>query len=179
MATRLILFLSAIGTALLLWQGFILNVVPTYPTPVKTDSDVVREGAKVTVRYEITLRDNLTTTYSETAQFIQGQHRIPPGLEQRVAGMHPGERKTFSLSAEEGFGPYDETKIQTIPPSDLPLEAREGDTVDDGTGKTVRIIRILPEKAVLDLNHPLAGKPLIVTLQIVTIENPDGGATMP
>jgi FKBP-type peptidyl-prolyl cis-trans isomerase 2 len=29
----------------------------------------------------------------------------------------------------------------------------------------------LPEKAVLDLNHPLAGKPLLVTLQIVTIEN--------
>jgi FKBP-type peptidyl-prolyl cis-trans isomerase 2 len=61
----------------------------------------------------------------------------------------------------------------------LPLEAREGDTVDNGTGKTARIIRILPEKAVLDLNHPLAGKPLMVTLQIVTIENPDEGAPMP
>jgi len=42
--------------------------------------------------------------------------------------------------------------------------------VEDGRGKTARIIRVLPGKAVLDLNHPLAGKPLIVTLQIVTIE---------
>jgi FKBP-type peptidyl-prolyl cis-trans isomerase 2 len=37
----------------------------------------------------------------------------------------------------------------------------------------------MPEKAVLDLNHPLAGKPLMVTLEIVKIENPDEGATMP
>ena len=88
--------------------------------------------------------------------------------------------RSFSLSAEEGFGPYyDETKVQTIPPSDLPRDAREGDTVDVGTGRTAKIIRILPEKAVLDLNHPLAGKPLMVTLQIVTIENPEEGSTLP
>jgi len=173
MPTRLILFLSAIGTALLLWQGFILNVVPTYPTPVKTDSDVVREGAKVTVRYEITLRDNLTTTYSDTEQFVQGQHIIPPALEQRMAGMQPGEAKTFPLTAEEGFGPYDETRTKTIRTADLPLDAREGDTVHDDAGRTATIARIFPETAVLDLNHPLAGKPLIITLQIVTIENPD------
>jgi FKBP-type peptidyl-prolyl cis-trans isomerase 2 len=28
---------------------------------------------------------------------------------------------------------------------------------------------------VLDLNHPLAGHPLLVTLQVVTIENPEDG----
>jgi FKBP-type peptidyl-prolyl cis-trans isomerase 2 len=139
----------------------------------------VEDGAKVTVRFKITPSDNPTTTYSDIEQFVQGQHIIPPALEERMAGMHPGEVKTFPLSAEEGFGPYDDTKIQTIPPSDLPFDAREGDTVDDGTGKAARIIRILPEKAVLDLNHPLAGKPLMVTLQIVTIENPDEGAPMP
>jgi FKBP-type peptidyl-prolyl cis-trans isomerase 2 len=175
MITRLILLLSAIGTALLLWQGFVMNVVPTYPAPVKTDNnDMVRDGAKVTVRYQITLRDNFTTTYSDIEQFVQGQHTIPPALEQRMAGMQPGEAKTFPLSAEEGFGPYDETRTKTIRTADLPLDAREGDTVHDNEGRTAMIMRILPETTVLDLNHPLAGKPLIVTLQVVTIENPDG-----
>ena len=174
MITRLILFLGAIGTALLLWQGFVMNVVPTYPTPVKTDNnDMVRDGAKVTVRYQITLRDNLTTTYSDTEQFVQGQHIIPTTLEQRIAGMQPGEARTFPLSPEEGFGPYDETRITTIRTAALPLDAREGDIVHDDEGRTAMIVRILPETTVLDLNHPLAGKPLIVTLQIVTIENPD------
>jgi len=173
MITRLILFLSAIGTALLLWQGFMMNVVPVYPTPVKIDDDVVRDGTKVTVRYEITPRDNLTTTYSDTEQFVQGQHIIPPALEQQIAGMQPGEAKTFPLSAEEGYGPYDETRTKTIRTADLPLDAREGDTLHDNEGRTATIARIFPETTVLDLNHPLAGKPLIVTLQVVTIENPD------
>src|SRR5207247_4197811 len=106
-------------------------------------------------------------------QFVQGQHVIPPVLEQRMAGMQPGGAKTFPLSAEEGFGPYDETKIQTVPTAALPLEAREGDIVDDDTGRTAKIVSIFPETTVLDLNHPLAGQPLIVTLLIVTIENPD------
>ena len=40
-------------------------------------------------------------------------------------------------------------------------------------------MRIFPETAVLDFNHPLAGQPLIVTLQIVSIENSEEGATIP
>ena len=104
---------------------------------------------------------------------------IPLGIEQRIAGMRPGEVTSFPLSAEEGFGLYDETKIQTIPPAELPLEAREGDTIATRAGTTARIVKILPEKAVLDLNHPLAGKPLLVSLQIVTIENSDEEETLP
>ena len=167
----------AICLVMLLGYGYL--VVQVFPILLKTNDEAVQDGAMVTAQVLITPQDNLTTTYSETEQFIQGQHTIPPGLEQRIAGMHPGESKTFPLSAEEGFGPYDQTKLQTISPSDLPLDAREGDTVDDGTGKTARIVRILPEKAVLDLNHPLAGKPLNVTLEIVKIENPDEEATRP
>jgi len=172
MLTRHILFLSAIGAALLLGHGFVMNLVQAFPTLVKTDNDAVRNGAKVTVRYQITLRDNPTTTYIDTEQFVQGQHVIPPALEQQMAGMQPGEAKTFPLSVEEGFGPYDETKIQTIPTAVLPRDAREGDFVNDA-GRIAKILRISPETTVLDLNHPLAGEPLIVTLQIVTIENPD------
>src|SRR5262245_48723226 len=170
--------ICAIGLAVLVGHGYVVQAVPTL---VKTKAEAVQDGAKVTVKFQITPRDNPTTTYSDTEQFIQGQHTIPPGLERRMAGMHPGESKTFPLSVEEGFGPYDDTKIQIIPTTDLPLEAREGDTVNDDAGRTARIVRILPDKAVLDLNHPLAGQPLIVTLQIMTIENPNevGPTTIP
>ena len=170
--------ICAIGVAVLLGHGYLGQ---SFPTLLKTHAEAVQDGAKVTVRFQITPRDNPTTTYGDTEQFIQGQHIIPPGFEQRLAGMHPGESKTFPLSAEEGFGPYDDTKIQIIPAADLPLEAREGDTVTDDAGRRARIVQILPEKAVLDLNHPLAGQPLIVTLQIMTIENSDevGPHTIP
>jgi FKBP-type peptidyl-prolyl cis-trans isomerase 2 len=160
--------ISAICLALLLEQVSFVNFVQAFPTLV--NEIAVEDGAKVTVRFDITSSDNPTTTYIDIEQFIQGQHIIPPAIEEQMAGMHPGEAKTLLLSAEEGFGPYDDTKIHTIPPADLPLDARDGDTIDDGTGRSARIIKVLPEKAVLDLN-PLAGKPLIVTLHIMTIES--------
>lgn len=163
--------ISAIGLAVLLeGHGYLVQALPSF---VKSNDETVRDGMKVTVQFQITPQDHPTTTYSDTQQFIQGQHIIPPEFEQRIAGMHPGESKTFPLSAEEGFGPHDETKFQIIPTGDLPLEAQEGDTVTDDAGRHARIISIFPDKALIDLNHPLAGQPLIVTLQIVIIEKPD------
>lgn len=163
--------ISAIGLAVLLaGHGYLVQALPSL---VKSTDEAVRDGMKVTVQFEIAPQDHPTTTYSDTEQFIQGQHIIPRGLEQRMAGMHPGQSKTFPLSAEEGFGPHDERKLQIIATGDLPLEAGEGDTVTDDAGRHARIIWILPEKTLIDLNHPLAGQPLIVTLQIVMIENPD------
>jgi peptidylprolyl isomerase len=177
-ATRYLLG-SAISLVLLLGAVCFINRLQAFPTLINNNKEAVQDGATVTVRFQIAPRDHPTTTYSDIEQFIQGQHSTPPGLEQRVTGMHPGEVKMFSLSAEEGFGPYDETKIQIIPPADLPLEAREGDTVADSAGRIARIVRILPDMTVLDLNHPLvAGKPLLVTLQIVTIENSHEEATL-
>ena len=60
-----------------------------------------------------------------------------------MAGMRLGESKTFPLLVEEGFGPYDDTKIQIIPTADLPLDAQEGDTVNDDAGRTARILNDL------------------------------------
>ena len=139
----------------------------------------MQDGSKVTVWYQITPRDTPTTSYSDIQQFTQGQHTIPLGIEQRIAGMYPGEARAFALSPEEGFGPYDTTKVQSIPPTELPIEAREGDTIANRAGIPARIIRILPEKAMLDLNHPLAGKQLLISLQIVTVENSNEEKTLP
>jgi peptidylprolyl isomerase len=175
MFTARYLVISVIGFFLLLGAGFFFS--PIQALPIVTHEKAVQDGAKVTVWFEIRPVGNPTTTYSDIEQFIQGQHTVPIGIEQQVATMHPGETKTFPLSAEEGFGPYDETKIQTVPPAELPLDAREGDTIANPAGTTARIVRILPEKALLDLNHPLAGKPLLVSLQIVTVENPAENTT--
>ena len=171
---RYIMLMSAlgigtIGLIVLQGQGFFLNFVQAFPSFV--NQTAVQDGAKVTVRYHISPQDNPSTSYSNTEQFVQGQHTVPPGIEKRMAGMHPGEVKTFPLSAEEGFGPHDETKLQVVPTIDLPLEAEEGDTLVDDKGRTAKIIWILPTNALIDLNHPLAGRPLIVTLQVVTIED--------
>lgn len=163
--------ISAIGFVLLNGKDAFVTHVQAFPTLVQ-DSAVIN-GAMVTVRIQITPRDNPDEGYNDTEQFIQGQHTVPEGIESRVAGMHSGEIKTFPLSAEEGFGPRDETKLQLIPTIELPPDVREGDSLADEAGRYAKIILILPELTLIDLNHPLAGQPLFITLQVVTIETPD------
>lgn len=175
---RYILFISAIGLSvigLVLLQGkhSAIPRVQAFSTIADATAVSVEEGVKVTVRVQITPRENPDESYSDTEQFIQGEHTVPPGIEARVAGMHPGEIKTFPLSAEEGFGPHDETKIHIVPTIDMPPEVREGDTVADDVGNYARIILITPEVTLIDLNHPLAGQPLQITLQVMTIEHQD------
>lgn len=167
------LIVGVIGAALFLGQATFMSYVQAVSTVVKAGSDAVRDGTKVTVHYHITPLDDPTMIYDATEEFVQGQHLIPQGIEQQAAGMQPGETKTFSLSAEEGFGPYDPTMIQTIPTADVTVDAREGDSVEDEAGRTARIMSISPETTVLNLNHPLAGLPILVTLKIMTIKAPD------
>ena len=86
----------------------------------------VQDGMKVTVWFQITPSDNPTMAYSDIEQFVQGQHVVPNAIEQQVAGMQPGESRAFPLSAEEGFGPYDVTKTETLPqPIYLPMPEKE------------------------------------------------------
>jgi FKBP-type peptidyl-prolyl cis-trans isomerase 2 len=170
--------ISAIGLLIFQGQGSLqkfFQAVPSFADQAGVEA-AVEDGAKVTVQFHISPQDNPATSYSNTEQFVQGQHTVPPGIEKRMAGMHLGEVRTFPLSAEEGFGPHDERKLQIIPTIDLPLEAKEGDTLVDDAGTTAKIIWILPTNALIDFNHPLAGRPLIVTLQVVTIEHPTADA---
>ncbi len=163
--------IGAIGYVLLDGNDSFVTAVQKFPALVHDTA--VKDGVTVTVRVQITPRDNPDESYNDTEQFIQGQHTVPEGIELRVAGMHSGEIKTFSLSAEEGFGPRDETKLRTIPTVELPPNAQEGDIVADDEGRYAEILLIRPELTVIDLNHPLAGQPLLITLQVVMIEDPD------
>jgi FKBP-type peptidyl-prolyl cis-trans isomerase 2 len=168
--------LSLIGLSA---SGFALaSAKASFQTGAQMGATMVQDvpvlaGATVTVWLHIRPLDNPDEAYIDIEQFIQGQHTVPKGIESRVAGMHAGEIKTFPLSAEEGFGPRDETKIQTIPTTDLPPDSHEGDTLADDAGRYGRIILIRPELTVIDFNHPLAGLPLLITLQVVTIEDTD------
>ncbi len=101
--------ISAIGSFLLQEKDRFIAHMQVGPTLV--NDATVREGVKVTVQVQITPEYNPDESYINMEEFIQGDHTVPPGIETQVAGMHHGEVKTFPLSAEEGFGPRDETKL--------------------------------------------------------------------
>jgi FKBP-type peptidyl-prolyl cis-trans isomerase 2 len=135
------------------------------------DSRPISDGSKVTLLYEITVPGNEQLELRDLSQFVQGQHQMLPALEQAVSGMHRGEKAKVKLSEDQAFGSYDSSKKTVVPKQDLPRGAKTGDIIEDRkTGKQATITQMSDTDAVMDYNHPLAGKPLLVTLTILEVE---------
>jgi FKBP-type peptidyl-prolyl cis-trans isomerase 2 len=130
------------------------------------------EGSKVTLQYVASVPGSTGIDYGNVSEFIQGRHEIFPALELEVVGMKPGEEKKVELSPAEGFGPHDDGKTMEIPKTLLPPGAKEGDIVENDLGDFATVAEVADTTAVLDYNHPLAGKPLVVQLKILKVENP-------
>lgn len=135
------------------------------------ETSPIREGSNVTLLYQITVPDG-GYSVQDVGQFIQGKHQILPALEREVTGMKAGEKKKVELSAEEGFGPYDDKKRKTVARTELPAGTKQGDFLEDDSGRPAIVTEMSDSSAVLDFNHPLAGKRVVVQLTILKVDNP-------
>jgi FKBP-type peptidyl-prolyl cis-trans isomerase 2 len=131
----------------------------------------VVDGASVTVLYEINVPGEEGVEIRDVVRFVQGEHRTLPGLEQVVKDMKAGDERKIDLAPEAGFGSYDETKKITVPRSQLPEETKEGDVLEDRAGKPATVTQLSDNSAVMDYNHPLAGKPLSVRITVLGVED--------
>lgn len=138
----------------------------------EAESSRVLEGSLVTFQYVATVPDSPGIDYGNVSEFIQGQHEIVSALEQEIVGMKPGEEKKVELSPEEGFGTYDAEKKIIVQKTLLPPGAKEGAIVQNALGDFATVAEVLETTVVLDYNHPLAGKPVVVQLKILKVENP-------
>ena len=138
---------------------------------VLADSPQIVEGSNVTLFFHLTVPGEKIVV-QDVRQFVQGQHQLLPVLERQVMGMRTGEEKTVDLSADEGFGPYDATKRKAVSKSDLPKNTKEGDVLKDRAGQPATVTHLSDDSAVIDYNHPLAGKPVHIMLRIIHVENP-------
>ena len=137
----------------------------------EAESVRIVEGSKVTLQYVATVPGSTGIDYGNISEFVQGRHEIFPALEQEVEGMKPGDEKQVELSPAEGFGTHDEGKKMSVPKTLLPLGVKEGDVVQNDLGHFATVAEITDRMAVLDYNHPLAGKPLVVQVKILKVEN--------
>jgi FKBP-type peptidyl-prolyl cis-trans isomerase SlyD len=142
------------------------------PTQVAKDTVV---SLDYTLRVDGVVVDS--SEKSEPIQFIQGHGHIISGLENQLYGMQIGEQKQVSLSASDGYGEVDKSAFADIPrdefPPDIPLKTGIGLQLRDQDGNvTEGYISKVGEKSVrLDFNHPLAGKDLDFSIQVVDLRN--------
>jgi FKBP-type peptidyl-prolyl cis-trans isomerase 2 len=78
----------------------------------------------------------------------------------------------LNLQPEEAFGPYDEQKMIEIRRDMLPPTARTGSIYQTSDGQPITVVSLADDTAVVDLNHPLAGKHLVIDVEVLGVERP-------
>lgn len=137
-----------------------------------------KHGDLVKVRYTGTLEDGSTFDSSdgrEPLQFVIGEGMLIPAFEQAIVGMLPGDSRSVHIPADDAYGPYMDELILEVDKNQIPpyLNPEEGMqlqiTQDDGSSTVVKVVKLTDEKVFLDANHPLAGKDLNFSIELVDI----------
>jgi FKBP-type peptidyl-prolyl cis-trans isomerase 2 len=138
----------------------------------------IKEGDTIQVRYAGRLANRNVldnSTDRKALEFTVGEGTVVPGLEQAVVGMEPGEEKTVEIPAEQAYGPWREEKVITIDRARLPdnIEPQVGRRLVlqqlGGRGVPVLVTGMTEFAVRFDANHPLAGKDLVIDIEIVEI----------
>ena len=138
----------------------------------------IANGSKVAIEYTLTLEDDQvvdTNVGGQPLQYTQGAGHIIPGLENALTGKKQGDSLTVTVGPEEGYGPVNAEAIIEVQKKQLPEQAQQvGMQVQGQTpeGQTVQaqVIELREEVAVLDFNHPLAGKTLQFAVKILEVQ---------
>lgn len=108
--------------------------------------------------------------------YLHGHGNIVPGLEKALEGKEAGHKAQVTVTPAEGYGEVNPEAIFEAPREHFPQGANlaEGQRVraDGPNGPiTFTIVRLTETGAVLDANHPLAGKTLHFNVDVVEIRD--------
>jgi FKBP-type peptidyl-prolyl cis-trans isomerase SlyD len=109
----------------------------------------------------------------EPLSFLEGVGQIIPGLESALLKLKVGEKKEIKVPAKDAYGARDEKRVIDVPLAQLPKkDIKIGDMFQAGQGEhspPLTVIKVTPEHATLDANHPLAGVDLTFNVEITDI----------
>jgi peptidylprolyl isomerase len=138
-------------------------------------TETIQSGDTIAVDYTGKHEDgNIFDTSEGKAPltFTVGAGMLIKGFDTAVIGMKKGESKTVTIPPEEGYGLRNEDAFVDVPrmhfPEEIPLAEGLQLELQDPNGRPVpaRVVEIGEESVKMDINHSLAGKPLIFDITI-------------
>lgn len=145
---------------------------------------MIEDNLVVTMDYELRIDGEIVDTSEDGDPiiFLQGSGQIIPGLEKAIYGLKKGDQKTIRVEPKDGYGEIDPESVVEVPkdefPEDFPLELGveitvNTEDVDDEEAEDeemeATIVAINKDTVTLDFNHPLAGKTLEFSVNILDI----------
>ncbi len=107
----------------------------------------------------------------EPLTFTVGAGQMIKGFDEGVVGMQVGEEKSITIPPEEGYGEYRQEFVREIPVDAVDFTPEVGMKLATDSGLTGTITEVNENNFVVDFNHELAGKTLIFSVKIVSVED--------
>ncbi len=143
-------------------------VTPAFAGP--DQSSPIGVGDKVTINFNLAVPETRFAMKDNVSEYVPGDNQLVPGLERQLMGMKAGEKKHVELAPEEGFGTYEPDKRMTVSRDRVPQDAKIGDVYKTQHGQPFMVQELSDQKAVVDFNHPLAGKLVVFDVQVLKVE---------
>ena len=135
----------------------------------------IKDGSTVSATYGL-MADGapvVSASGREVMQLVVGRGIFPAQFEKQLIGLKEGDKKVITLRPNDAYGPTKPELVRRIPKSVLPknFNAKEGDLIGTRNGQApMRLVKFLDDSIIVDQNHPLAGKTLTYTVQIMDVQ---------
>ena len=139
----------------------------------------MKTARNMVVSFHYTLKDDSgevldSSSGREPLSYLHGHGNIIPGLEKALEGTAAGHRSAVDIDAAEGYGETNPDLVFEAPrehfPEDLKLEEGARVYAEGPEGPvSFTVVRLTDSGAVLDGNHPLAGKQLHFDVEVVEV----------
>ncbi|HEX5136994.1 MAG TPA: peptidylprolyl isomerase [Planctomycetota bacterium] len=119
-----------------------------------------------------------STEGGDPLELVAGATDIIDGVSQGIIGLEVGEKRTLTVPPERGYGTRDESLQKKVPLDALPEGIEVGDRVSANAGGheiVFLVTSIDGADAMIDANHPLAGRTLVFDLAVHSIHGNDPG----
>ncbi|WP_438862967.1 FKBP-type peptidyl-prolyl cis-trans isomerase [Neptunicella sp.] len=144
-----------------------------------SDVGLINADSRVVLHFDLKLQDgsaaDSTRVNNKPAQLKMGDGSLTANFEKCLLGLKAGDKKEFSLTADDAFGQPNPDNIHHMSRSrfgqDTPAEAGMiiAFTQPDGTEIPGIVRDVAGDSVTIDFNHPLAGQDVIFAVEILEI----------
>lgn len=143
--------------------------------------DVIGNESEVLMHFDLKLEDgsaaDSTRVNNKPAKLVMGDGSLTPNFEACLLGLKEGERKSFTLAANDAFGMPNPDNIHHMDRTRFAADEnlQEGMIMafsqPDGSEIPGIIRSIAGDSVTVDFNHPLAGQTVIFDVEILAVRN--------
>ena len=132
----------------------------------------------LTLHYRISMAEPphaevLSTFGGRPATLVLGSGELAPALERCLAGLPSGAAQVFNLEPEQAFGRYRDELVQRVPLAAFAPGVQAGQVIafsePESASRAGLVREVDAGEALVDFNHPLAGRAIRFEVRILAV----------